>query len=93
MKIEVNKIEIKNEKDLEKFLKQIFNKTTEDNEEEKKKCDLYIEIKNTAEQMKELLYEIVVEDEETIEELEEILKAQKNMVNTYREILENRKKH
>lgn len=91
--IKFNKIEINNEEDLKKFIKGLFDKVTEDEEERKRKIDLYVELDNAVEKEGDMSEKIIDEGVETVEELEMMLEAHKNVLNTYEKILENRKSH
>lgn len=93
MKIKVNEFEIENEKDLEKCIRKLLNNATEDKKSRTTKVKLFIELRNIAEKTGEMLKEIFGEDEETVEELEMMVEAQENVLNTYEKILEKRKSH
>lgn len=91
MEIKFNKIEINNEEDLKKFIKELLNNATEDKEERKAKAKLFSELGNIAEKTGEMLKEIFGEDEETVEELEMLVEVDKDVLKTCEKILENRK--
>lgn len=93
MKIKVNEFEIENEKDLEKCIRKLLNVARSDKEEIKAKAMLYVELEDMANKAREMFKKITGEEKETVEELEMMVEAHENVLNTYEKILEKRKSH
>lgn len=93
MKNKVNEFEIENEEDLKKCIRKLLNVARADKEEIKAKAMLYVELEDMANKALEMFKKITGEEKETVEELEMMVEAHENVLNTYEKILEKRKSY